>query len=57
MQEVRKTWFRFLPYWKATHANLKCQLLIFDPAIKSKIIMDCETVHLTQAIMKNIDAF
>ena len=52
MQEVRKTWFRLLPYWKATNANLKWQLLIFDAVMKSKIIYGLETVHLTQAMMK-----
>ena len=57
MQEVRKTWFRLLPYWKATNANLKWQLLIFDAVMKSKIIYGLETVHLTQAMMKKIDAF
>ena len=57
MQEVRKTWFRLLPYWKATNANLKWQLLIFDAVIKSKIVYGLETVHLTQAMMKKIDAF
>ena len=57
MQEVRKTWFRLLPYWKATSASLKWQLLIFDSVIKSKIIYGLETVHLTQAMMKKIDPF
>ena len=57
MQEVRKTWFRLLPYWKATNASLKWQLLIFDAVIKSKIIYGLETVHLTQAMIKKIDAF
>ena len=57
MQEVRKTWFGLLPYWKATNANLKWQLLIFDAAIKSKVIYGLETVHLTQAMMKKVDAF
>ena len=57
MQEIRKTWFRLLPYWKATNANLKWQLLIFDAVMKSKIIYCLETVHLTQAMMKKIDAF
>ena len=51
MQEIRKTWFRLLPYWKATNANLKWQLLIFDAVMKSKIIYGLETVHLTQAMM------
>ena len=54
MQEVRKTWFRLLPYWKATNASLKWQLLIFDAVIKSKIIYGLETVHLTQAMIKKL---
>ena len=33
IQEVRKTWFRLLPYWKATSASKKWQLLIFDAVI------------------------
>ena len=57
MQEVRKTWFRLLPYWKATNANLKWQLLIFDAVMKSKIIYGLETVHLTQAMITKSDAF
>ena len=33
MQEVRQTWFKLLPYWKATNANMKWQLPIFDAVV------------------------
>ena len=57
MQEVRKTWFKLLPYWKATNANVKWQLIIFDAVIRSKLLYGLETVHLTEALLKKIDAF
>ena len=57
MQEVRKTWYKLLPYWKATNANVKWQLLIFDAVIRSKLLYGLETVHLTGAMLKKIDAF
>ena len=36
---------------------MKWQLLIFDAVTKFKMIYALETVHLTQAMMKKIDAF
>ena len=57
MQEVRKTWYKLLPYWKATNANVKWQLLIFDAVIRSKLLYGLETVHVTGAMLKKIDAF
>jgi hypothetical protein len=57
MQEVRKTWYKLLPYWKATNANVKWQLLIFDAVIRSKLLYGLETIHLTGAMLKKIDAF
>ena len=57
MQEVRKTWFKLLPYWKATNAYVKLQLIIFDDVIRSKLLYGLETVHLTEALQKKIDAF
>ena len=35
MQKLRKTWFKLLPYWKATNANVKWQLLIFDAIVSA----------------------
>ena len=57
IQEVRKTWFKLLPYWKASNASTKWQLIIFDAIIRSKLLYGLETVHLTTAMLKKIDAF
>ena len=57
MQEVRKTWYKLLLYWKATNANVKWQLIIFDAVIRSKLLHGLETIHLTGAMLKKIDAF
>ena len=57
MQEVRKTWYKLLPYWKATNANVKWQLIIFDAVNRSKLLYRLETIHLTGAMLKKIDAF
>ena len=57
MQEVRKTWYKLLSYWKATNANVKWQLIIFDVVIRSKMLYGLETIHLTGAMLKKIDAF
>ena len=57
MQEVRKTWFKFLPYWEATNAKVKWQLLIFDAVVRSKLLYGLETIQLTGAMLKKIDAF
>ena len=57
MQEVRKTWFKLLPCWKATNANVKWQLLIFDAVVRSKLLYGLETIQLTRAMLNKIDAF
>ena len=57
MQEVRKIWFKMAPYWKASNANQKWQLIIFDAVIRSKLLYGLETVHLTNALLKKVDAF
>ena len=57
MQEVRQTWFKSLPYWKATNANVKWQLLICDAVVRSRLLCGLETIHLTNAMQKNIYAF
>ena len=54
MQEVRQTWFKLLPYWKATNANVKWQLLIFDAVVRSKLLYGLETIHLTDAMLKKM---
>ena len=57
MQEVRKIWFKMAPYWKASNANQKWKLIIFDAVIRSKLLYGLETVHLTSALLKQNDAF
>ena len=57
MQEVRKTWFKLNAYWKATGANKKWQLIIYDAIITSKLLYGLETIHLTDALAKKLDAF
>ena len=54
MQEVRQTWFKLLPYWKATNANVQWQLLIFDAVVRSKLLYGLETIHLTDAMLKKL---
>ena len=57
MQEVRKIWFKMAPYWRASNANQKWQLIIFNAVIRSKLLYGLETVHLTNALLKKVDAF
>ena len=57
MQEVRKTWFKLSEYWKASNANTKWQLIIYDAIIRSKLLYGLETVQLTEAQQKKINAF
>ena len=57
MQEVRATWLKLDPYWKATNASKKWQLIIYDAIVRSKLLYGLETLHLTQAVANKIDAF
>ena len=57
LQTVRITWFKLLPYWKASDANVKWKLRIFDAVIRAKLLYGLETVHLTEAMLNKIDAF
>ena len=57
MQQVNITRWKLEAYWKATEASKKWQLLILDAVIKSKLLYGMETVQITEAMMKRIDAF
>ena len=57
MQEVRTILFKLAPYWKASNASQKWQLIVFDAVIRSKLLYGLETVHLTNALLKKIDPF
>ena len=56
-QEVRKTWFKLKPYWKAKDTNQKWQIIIFDAIIRSKLLYGLETVQLTNSMEKELNAF
>ena len=57
IHEVRKTWFKLAPYWKASNASKKWKLIIYDAIIRSKLLYGLETVHLTDAMSKKLDVF
>ena len=57
MHDVRKTWYKLQPYWKATGASKRWQLLIYDAIIRSKLLYGLETVQLTEATAKKLDVF
>ena len=57
LHEVRKTWFKLFPYWKATGASQKWQIIVYDAVIRSKLLYGLETVQLTDAMYKKINAF
>ena len=54
--EVRKAWLKLRKNWKANNANKKCQLIVFDAVIRSKLLHGLEAVHITEAIAKELDA-
>ena len=54
---MRPTWYKVEPYWKASGANKKWKLIIYDAIIRSKLLYGLETIHLTQAMSRKLDAF
>ena len=57
LHDVRKTWFKLFPYWKAKGAPQKWQIIVYDAVIRSKLLYGLETVQLTDAMYKKFDAF
>ena len=57
MSEVRRTWYKLTPYWKATRSSKKWKLIVFDAIIRSTLLYGLETLHLTQSLAKELDAF
>ena len=57
IQEVMITWKKLDPYWKSDNASKKWQVIIFDAVVRSKLLYGLETVHLTDAMSKKLDAF
>ena len=54
---MRRTWYKLEPYWKASGASKKWKLIIYDAIIRSKLLYGLETIHLTQAMSRKLDAF
>ena len=48
LQTVRITWLKLLPYWKASDANVKWKLRIFDAVIRAKLLYGLETRFILQ---------
>ena len=44
-------------YWKATKANQRWQLIIYDAIIRSKLLYGLEALQLTEAMSKKLDTF
>ena len=57
MQEVRCTWLKLNAYWKATRATKRWKIIVYDAIIRSKLLYGLETIHLTPALAKKLDAF
>ena len=57
IQDTKRTWLRLDVLWKDPNSNPKWKLLIYDAVIKSKLLYSLETVHLTTALRKKLDAF
>jgi microsomal dipeptidase-like Zn-dependent dipeptidase len=52
-----KTWFKLKPFWKAANCTTRWKLRVYHEIIQNKLIYGLETLHLTQAMLKKIDAF
>ena len=57
LQEVRRTWIKLNPSWKATKASKRWKLTVYDAIIRSKLLYGLETIHLTTAMAKKLNAF
>ena len=56
-KEVRQTWFKLKPYWKAKDADKKWHLIILDAVIRSKLLCGLATVQLTHSMEKELNPF
>ena len=49
--------FKLVDYWKASNASKKWQLIVYDAIIRSKLLYGLETIYLTGAMQKKLNAF
>ena len=57
IQDTKRTWKKLNLFWNEPSANRKWKLLIYDAVIKSKLLYNLETVHLTRSLRQKLDAF
>ena len=57
MQKTMNTWFKLKPFWTAANCTTRWKLRVYHAIIQNKLIYRLETLHLTQAMLKKIDAF
>ena len=57
MHQTLKLWFKLNAFWKSVNYPKHWKLHVYDAIIKNKLLYGLETVHLTQAMQKKVDAF
>ena len=57
IQDTKRTWKKLSVFWNDASTNRKWQLLIFDAVVKSRLLYNLETVHLTKSLRQKLDAF
>ena len=57
MHQTLKVWYKLNPFWKAANCTIGWKLQVYDAIIKNKLLYGLETVHLTQAMAKKVNAF
>ena len=56
MQETVVTWNKLEPLWKAAGRSKKWKLEIYDAIIKNKLLYGLETLRLTMAMQRKVNA-
>ena len=54
MHQTLKLWYRLNTFWRAINCPKHWKLQVYDAVIKNKLLYGLETVHLTQAMQKNV---
>ena len=57
MQQTMKNLVKLKPFWKAANCTIRWKLRVYQAIIPNKLIYGLETLHVTQAMLKKIDAF
>ena len=57
MHDTLKVWYKLTSFWKAVQCPAHWKLHVYDAIIRNKLLYGLETIHLTQAMQKKINAF